>query len=368
MSGLRQFVTGDETRVANLIWKVLHGRQGPAPHTLPRHLVDLFLRNPWAEDGIVSRVFEDSQGNIVGFFGALPRRMTLQGKPVRLAFGSNFVVDPESRASMVAMQLVRTFMKGSQDISITDSANEMSRTLLRSLGFSVVPVYSLQWSRPLRPSQYAMHALERRSKSRGVKVAASFAGPLCSLVDGLAARIRVSPFLQVQLQEKDPAMTTDELLHCLNTIPSRNWLLPEYDKLSLQWVLDFIAERKVFGELRRASVRNSDGKTIGWYIYTLVPGNVGEVLQIGAAGQSLGNVLDHLFRDAWNHGLIGLHGRMEPQFMQELTDRGCFFFRHGSWTLAHSKQTDLLSLLHSGTTFFSRLDGEWAFRHGGGET
>jgi hypothetical protein len=84
------------------------------------YLEDLFLRNPWVEEDIVSLVCEDTGGKIVGFFGVVPRRMLYQGKSIRLAFGSNFVLDPESRASMAAMQLVRAFMKGPQDVSITD--------------------------------------------------------------------------------------------------------------------------------------------------------------------------------------------------------------------------------------------------------
>jgi hypothetical protein len=366
MPGLRPFGESDIQPVADLIWKVLHERKGAAPASLHNHLGELFLRNPWLDEGIVSRVFEDSQGKIAGFFGALPRRMTLQGTTIRLAFGSNFVMDPESRVSMAAIQLVKAFMKGTQDISITDSANEMSRQLLRSLGFSVVPIYSLQWARPLRPSRYAVDTLYRMKKSRTVARIGSIAKPFCNLADALAASAGFSPFRQTESQTDDEDLNLETHLQCLATIPSKHFLLPEYDGKALKWVLDFIAKRRVFGDIRKAAVRNKDGKVVGWYIYSLAPGGVGEVFQIGAESPSIGLVLDHLFRDAWKHGLVGLHGRMEPQFMQELTAKSCFFFRHGSWTLVQSKRPDLLALLQSGAAFFSRLDGEWSLRHGGG--
>src|ERR1700730_6248640 len=107
MGGLRPFAENDISPVADLIWKVLHERIGPAPPSLRTHLNDLFLHNPWMDDGIVSRVFENTQGKLLGFFGAVPRRMSIQGETIRLAFGSNLVVDPERRASVTAMQLVR---------------------------------------------------------------------------------------------------------------------------------------------------------------------------------------------------------------------------------------------------------------------
>lgn len=368
MGGLRPFAENDISPVADLIWKVLHERKGPAPPSLRSHLQELFLRNPWMDDGIVSRVFENTQGKVLGFFGAVPRRMSIQGERIRLAFGSNLVVDPESRASVTAMQLVRAFMKGSQDISITDSANDMSRPLLRSLGFNVVPIYSLQWARPLRASQYALNGLSRLKKeSRAVGMITSAAKPFCGLIDVLAARTRLSPLRQLQPTTSDEDLDTETLLECLTAMPAKNWIVPEYDRDSLNWVLDFVAKRKVFGDLRKALVRDKDGKIIGWYIYSIAPGAVGEVFQIGAESPSTGIVLDHLFYDAWKHGLAGIHGRMEPQFMQELTSRSCFFLRHGSWTLIQSNRPQLLNLFQSGTAFFSRLDGEWSLRHGGVE-
>jgi hypothetical protein len=367
MGGLRPFVEDDISSVADLIWRVLHERKGPAPSSLRTHLQDLFLRNPWMDDGIVSRVFENTEGKLVGFFGAVPRRMSIQGETIRLAFGSNLVVDPESRASVTAMQLVRAFMKGTQDISITDSANEMSRPLLKSLGFNVVPIYSLQWARPLRPSQYALNGLSRLNKnSRAVATIASVARPFGGVVDAVVTRARMSPLRQSQPATNDEDLDTETLLECLATIPAKHWILPEYDRESLSWVLDFIVKRRVFGDLRKAIVRDKDGKIVGWYIYSIAPGAVGEVLQLGAASPSMGIVLDHLFYDGWKHGLVGIHGRMEPQFMQELTSKSCFFLRHGSWTLVNSNRPQLLNLFQSGSAFFSRLDGEWSLRHGGG--
>ena len=364
MAGVRPFQESDIVPVADLVWRVLHAQQGGSPASLKDYFSELFLRNPWRQDGIISYVYEDSQGTLVGFFGAVPRRMTIKGRTISLAFGSNFVMDPSSRASMAAIQLVRTFMKGTQDVSITDSATEDSKRVLRSLGFNVVPVYSLKWARPLRPSRYALQGLTRQSKRKGLAAASAILKPVCAVADMLATKIPASPLRQRSPETTTEHLDTDTLLELLSKIPAKNLLLPEYDRTSLDWLLKFVGERKAFGDLRKAVVRDKDRKPIGWYLYYVSPGAVGEVVQIGCDSSSVEKVLDNLFFDAWRQGLTGLLGRFEPQFMQELTAKSCFFLRQGSWTLIHSKQAELLELFQSGSAFFSRLDGEWPLRPG----
>lgn len=276
-------------------------------------------------------------------------------------------MDPESRASMGAMQLVRAFMKGPQDVSITDSANESARQLLRSLGFTVVPVYSVIWARPLRPSQYFLHGVSRLKKNKTIATIGAVVSPFCLAADYLAAKVKLSPFRQTFPATTAEDLDTETLLRCLASVPTKHWIVPQYTRESLDWVLQFLDKRKAMGELRKVLLRDASKKIVGWYIYGLSRRIVGEVLQIGTDGGHVGEVLDHLFHDAWQHGLLGLHGRMEPQFMEELTQRACVFLRNGSWTLAHSNKPELLNGIFSGTAFFSRLDGEWSLRFGGGD-
>jgi hypothetical protein len=178
--------------------------------------------------------------------------------------------------------------------------------------------------------------------------------------------MKVSPFRQAPSTIAAEELTTDTLLGCLAGVSNKHWLLPEYNRDSLQWVMEFVRKRNAYGDLRKVLLRDASGKILGWYIYGLMPGAVGEVLQIGAEANSVGKVLDHLFYDAWKHELIGLHGRLEPQFMEELTLRSSFFLRNGSWTLAHSTKPELVALIQSGNAFFSRLEGEGALRYGSG--
>ncbi len=364
MPGIRAFTKSDAVVVADLISKVLHDRRGPTPASLPAHLDELFLQNPWVEPDIPSYVYEDSQNKLVGFFGILPRRMTLLGKKVRLAFGSNFVVDPESRSSMAAIQLIRAFMKGAQDISITDSANESSRQMLRSLGFKISPIYSLVWARPLQPLKYGLNGVARLNKRSSLATLASVASPFAAILDSVATKMAASPFHHAALTTVEEQATPEAIVQALTTIPGKNWLLPEYDTQSLDWIFTFIQKRGAYGPLVKKIIRNQEGKLIGWYIYGKGAGKVGEVLQIGAEPASAKAVVTHLFKDAWKEGLFGLHGRMEPQFMDEMSRSASFFLRQGSWTLMNSKTPEFAEPFLTGNAFFSRLEGEGVMRFG----
>ena len=113
------------------------------------------------------------------------------------------------------------------------------------------------------------------------------------------------------------------------------------------------------GDLRKVVLRDDSQKILGWYVYYLKPGAVGEVVQIGGEWQFTKNILDHLFYDAWNHGVIALHGVVQSHWMAGLSYKNCFFTCRGGWTLAHSRKPELLELLNRGDVFLSRLDGEW---------
>ena len=365
-AGVRPLGETDVPIVADLVWRVLHERQGSAPLALRTYIDELFLRNPWVQDDIRPLVYQDADGKIVGFFGVVPRPMSIQGKTYRFAFGSNFVVEAGSRASFAAMQLVNAFMKGPQDVSITDSATEGVRQLFTSLKFSMVPIYSLLWARPLRPSMYALNGVARLKRNRKIAAVGALASPLCHMLDALAAKVKISPFYQTASSLNAEVLDNGTLLECVSRVPGKQWLIPQYDRASLDWVLNFVEKRNAYGTLRKILLRDDKGKIVGWYIYGLQPAGIGEVLQIGVEAASAGRVLDHLFHDAWQNKLVGLHGRMEPQFMEEFTKRSCFFLRNGSWTLAHSRTPELLVPVFSGNSFFSRLEGEGCLRFGGG--
>ena len=46
--------------------------------------------------------------------------------------------------------------------------------------------------------------------------------------------------------------------------------------------------------------------------------------------------------------------------MPEFSEKQCFFTCRNGWTLARSRNPEILELLNRGDASFSRLDGEWA--------
>ena len=301
----------------------------------------------------------------MGFLGSVPRPMSIRGKPIRVAFASNFVVDPESRYLFVELQLLRTFLSGPQDLSMGDSANDISRKMFVSLGGTTVPLYSIHWSRILRPSQYTLYALSWFKKSALTDSVRVSIRPFCRLLDMIVGAVPLNP-----LRTKTPAIASAEELEiethltCLSESASSFSLRPEYDAYSLGWLLDFINQMKGHGDLRKVVLKTKQDKIIGWYLYTLDRDGIAWVLQVGGVKHSMGSVLDHLFWDARKQGAVAVHGRMEPELMQDITGRCCFFSRLGGWMTAHSHNCELVSLIHSGDAFLSRLEGEWCLAFG----
>jgi hypothetical protein len=120
---------------------------------------------------------------------------------------------------------------------------------------------------------------------------------------------------------------------------------------------------KAYGNLRKVALRDATKEIIGWFIYYVKRGGIAEVVQVGATKVHMKTVFDHLLCDAWNHGAIGLHGRLEIRHAQDLSESRCFF-----WStiplLFRARNPELARLVQHGDAFLSRLDGEWCLRFG----
>ena len=360
---VRPLVEDDIPQVAQLYWTVMRERKGSAPASLYTSIRQLYFTNPWIEKEIPSLVY-DEKGKVVGFLGVVPRRMSLRGQSIRVAFGGNFTVAPEFRSTLAGLRLLSTYLAGGQDLSQTDSANDVSRALLVRLGFTTIVPLSIHWLRPLRPARLAAYAASRLM-SPGLSAAVELiAPPLCAPLDAIAGRAASSPFRQTESSLKAEELEVETLLSCLAEFRCGRSLWPEYDSASLKWLLDYMERMKAHGTLRKVLLRGGDGQIAGWYIYYWRRGNVAEVAQIGGPRQSTKDVLDHLFHDARGRGAIALHGVVDRSLMADFSDKNCFFTCRGGWTVAHSRNPELLAVLNSGDALLSRLDGEWCLAFG----
>lgn len=133
----------------------------------------------------------------------------------------------------------------------------------------------------------------------------------------------------------------------------------DYDEPYLAWLFDELAVVRPRGTPIARLVRESQGgRTLGWYVYYLLPGGTSHVLQVVAADRDVGRVLDHLIHHAWVGGASAVSGRVEPRLLQPLSRRRCVM-RYVGMALVNSTQQEILGAIASGHSLLTRLDGEW---------
>jgi hypothetical protein len=370
MNPVRPFTKNDIPQVVKLFQKVFfnNGQTAPSSSKLDDYFEEMFFHNPWTEDGaeewteegIPSLVYETGDGAIIGFIGIIPRRMLLDGRPIRVAVSMHFMVEPGSRSTLAGVQLLKTFFSGPQDLSLTDSAGSVGRKIWEGLGGATALAYSINWTRLLRPSRYVLRLLARRN--RPLRLLAAALRPLCPIVDAIAGCALPRRFSKPAASLKEADLDKETLLAGITQFTSRYALRPDYDPDSLFWLLAKADQLAGAGALRKLALRDAGGELVGWCLYELRADGVGEVLQVVGRKKSFGEVLDHLFRHGRRNGAIALSGRLDPEFVQEFSDRYCFFNCNGPWTLTHSKNQEVLKAIYQGDLFLTRLEGEWCMR------
>jgi hypothetical protein len=189
---VRPFVEADIPQVAELHRRVFQTGDAPSAELERRYrayLRGIFLDNPWYDEEVSPLVYEDADGSIAGFLGVMPRRMSIRGRPIQAAVSSQFIVEPGRRSTMAAVHLMKTFMSGPQDVSISDEAN---CPVTQAVGeprrrHGVAPQHPLgapSAARSVRPPE--MGSGTRRGPQSVVR-------PVCRLVDGVAAHLPPEP-------------------------------------------------------------------------------------------------------------------------------------------------------------------------------
>jgi hypothetical protein len=356
--GVRPFAVEDIPQVSDLWWKTLRKANSAPPPTLSAFFEELYFKSPLADAAMPSLVYEQN-GKIVGFLGVVRRRVLLRGQPIRVAFGGNFVVQPEARSSLAGLRLLSDYRAGQQDLSQTDSANDISKNLLERLGFRTIIPLSVHWSRPLRPARFGVDAIGK-FLSPTVSASLRFAAtPVTSVLDSMAAKLSFSPFRQSPSPLSGAELDLESLLHCLSEFRGDGALQPEYDADSLKWLLSFMERMHPHAQLRKVLVRDTNRKIVGWYIYFVKAGIVADVVQMGGRQQHIPDLLGHFFHDAWSQGASALHGIVPLNLMGDFSQKNCIFACRGGWNVAYSRNQEILELLTRGDCNFSRLDGEW---------
>lgn len=359
MATIRIFTESDVPAAAALLGRVYPEHRWRSQPACESYFREILFNNPWRDLQLPSWVAEEN-GRITGFQTVVPRPMTFHGRPIRVAVSTQFMVDPDRRRSLTALQLLKACLSGPQDLTLADGGNDEARRVCIGIGGAASLLYSLHWTRPLRPARYALSLLEGRSALP--PPLAFVARPVADLADAIAVRLRPNRFLREESGLADTALDPAAILASLPEFLQGIALQPVYDARSLAWLLEQAARKTRHGSLRARAVLDGRRQLIGWYLYYAAAGGVSEVVQIASGDGWFDRVLQRLLADAWRHGAAAVRGRLDPRFVQQLSDRHCWLRREGTWTLVHSRHADILAAIHHGDAFLSRLEGEWWLR------
>jgi hypothetical protein len=368
VSAIRPLERGDLEAVTDLYEAVF--RVGlPRKPGLVAEFERTVLDHPWADPEIPSLVYEGPGGAITGFLASHVRRMRHDSNPMRMACSGQLVTDPAYARRGIGALLLRHYMGGPQDLTITDGATEAVRAIWEGLGGSASALSSLSWTRVFRPVALLAEKVERRRGGRPVRGAFAAA----RVADAVAGR-RLAPAPVATVAEPlDPPTLLDAVAELSRTRSGSGRrggpvyeLRPDYDQPFLEWLFRETAAVQARGELVRHLLRDSSGALVGWYVFYNRPGGTSQVIQVGGAPASAGAVLDHLFRDAAERGCGAISGRVEAALLPALTARRCLFGRT-DWALLHSDDPAPLNAIAYGRALLTRLDGEWWMGHHLGE-
>ena len=151
----------DMPAIGELFQRTFAQKAEPAPQALTNYLCELFLDAPDRDPDIVSKVHVRGDGQVNGFIGVLSLPLNFEGRSLRGAVCGSLMVDERDGDPFAGARLMRSFLSGPQDISLSETANPVSENMWRKLRGTVLPAYSLEWVRILRPTGFAIDVAAR---------------------------------------------------------------------------------------------------------------------------------------------------------------------------------------------------------------
>jgi hypothetical protein len=361
MSRIRPLERADVQAVARL-----HAEAQPdhAPDAVDR-LASFFERtlvdSPWADPEIPSLVATDGDA-IVGFLGSYVRHMELEDRRLRLACSAHLLTARAVRNQALGALLLRAYLGGVQDMTITDGATREVQLMWERFGGSTAHLQGLVWVEAIRPASLGLHWLAQRAGLRALETALT---PLAAALD-LPARpaLRARGAEPFEVQPADPtafAAAVGELARAFA-------LRPVYDAAYLDWL---------FGQLRRLAadapvfpdrvtrgtldvgVVTVAGRTTGAYVCQVRRRGACRVLAAVCAEADAPTLLAAIRSRAEAGRAAAVFGRVEPHLLPAVWQRRTFLRYGGGRMLVHSADKELERVPVLGDAVLTRLDGEW---------
>lgn len=356
MTPIRPFREDDLPQVTSLYEHVIRsGSHEPRPG-LAEYFRRTFLEHPWVDPEIPSLVYEES-GRIVGFLGSHPRRFRFDGEEIRLACSGQLVTAPDARGAAPGLFLLREYLAGPQQLTITDGANEPMLVLWPRLGGEILQLSSIDWIRVFRPSALAVEYVLRGRRGLASRAASSVARAVDTVAKRPATRGRAADG-----QSSREELTPEKLVEHLGAVASAFRLHPDYDERFVRWLMGELGVVHSRGNFFASLVRGRDGDVLGWYVSYARRGGVSDVIQVAATAGSEEVVLAHLLQDGRGRGVSALRGRLEPRLFHAALEIGSLL-RFGTGALVHSRDPEIVCAIRSGHALLTRMEGEWWMGH-----
>lgn len=357
MPSVRSFQVGDIDAVADLFQRLLRKSQHPASDDLKTYLRALFVDFTDQDSDIRSRVHLRDDETVSGFIGVLPMRMQFEGRTFRAANCSTFVCDDRENDPFAGARLLRDVLAGPQDFSFTETSNDVSTDMWRTMRATVLGSYSLEWIRILRPAAFTLEVAANRMSTMRLLT------PLAKGIDAIVRRRgkraltyyaplsgKADAFVDVPVEDEEFSAL------CRNLV-TQFPLHPLWERPALERMLHHARRKAFHGERIQHAIKNRAGRSIGLYLYYGNPGGIGRTVQIMAEPKQESIVIDCLMRNAHERGLAAIRGRTQPNLLDVMISKNCAFL-HSSSTIVHSRNSDLLAAMTNGHAFLNGLVGE----------
>lgn len=360
MAEIRPLRPEDLGNVARLFQSIFRDPALDPPPALVSYLRRLYLEMPGFEPEIWSLVHEDDTGAITGFIGVNVLRVRHGEKTLKVAICGPFMVKDREADPMTGARMLKAFLAGPQDLSLSELANEVSTRMWCSLRGVTLPSYSLDWVRIIRPASFMINVAA--GKLKPLRLAAPLARGLDRFLCGRMAPgglhwSGVPAVWPVKGGLSVSRIDRGQFAGIVEPLTRQFSLRPDWTDEQLAAIL-VDAERKVaYGEAVFCQVATSSGAVVGAFLYHLKPGGIAHVLQLLARPGQAGAVIDCLIGDAASRGAVGLRGRTQPALMEAMFGRR-IAFTHLSSTVVHSRDAALVEACRAGGIFFNGLAGE----------
>jgi hypothetical protein len=362
MSRVRPLEAADIDQVAVLYLETFfRRRKSPSPELIAC-LDEFYLSGPTVDLEVPSLVHVNDRGAISGFVGVNVVPMTFSGARLRAAFGGTLMVRDREQDPMAGARLLKAFLAGPQDLSLSETANTTSLEMAKALRGVAFPSYSLEWMRILRPAAFACDMALRKSPLR------TWALPVARGLDRLPGWRGRAANGTGQTAKALPVNHVDAeaFAGSVEMLTSHYRLRPDWSGPQLRHVVRQAFEKPLHGEPVAALVTAPDGSPVGAFLYHLREGGVGRVLQMLALPGREAKVIDSLLADADRRGAAGLRGRTHPAFMEAMLGRK-MMFANVTNTVAFCRDEAIIDCFRRGQALANGLAGESWGRHIGGD-